>query len=71
MSGKLQSMLTERVDREVRFDSGTAVYAQEGSNFRQVPIGAGGTGRTAVHLAQLLEKMMTQHEPSRRPAAGA
>src|SRR6185437_11825112 len=36
----LQAALAERVDGEVRFDAGTrAVYAQDASNYRQVPIG--------------------------------
>jgi FAD/FMN-containing dehydrogenase len=36
----LRSELAERVDGEVRFDSGArAVYAQDASNYRQVPIG--------------------------------
>jgi len=39
-TGKLQRELAARVDGEVRFDPGTkAVYAQDASNFRQVPIG--------------------------------
>src|SRR5580692_2858378 len=37
---KLQAALHERVDGEVRFDSGTlSAYAQDASNYRQVPIG--------------------------------
>ena len=38
--GKLQHALTEAVDGEVRFDAGSrAAYAQDGSNYRQPPIG--------------------------------
>jgi FAD/FMN-containing dehydrogenase/Fe-S oxidoreductase len=37
---RLQAALHERVDGEVRFDSGTlSAYAQDASNYRQVPIG--------------------------------
>jgi len=36
----LRAVLTGRVDGEVRFDAGTrSVYAQDASNYRQVPIG--------------------------------
>ena len=37
---KLHAALDERVDGEVRFDPGTlSAYAQDASNYRQVPIG--------------------------------
>src|SRR6266568_7019093 len=37
---KLRAGLDERVDGEVRFDAGTlSAYAQDASNYRQVPIG--------------------------------
>jgi len=37
---KLHSALDERVDGEIRFDAGTlGAYAQDASNYRQVPIG--------------------------------
>jgi FAD/FMN-containing dehydrogenase/Fe-S oxidoreductase len=37
---KLRALLDERVDGEVRFDPGTlGAYAQDASNYRQVPIG--------------------------------
>src|ERR1051326_2594133 len=37
---KLHAALDERVDGEVRFDPGTlGAYAQDASNYRQVPIG--------------------------------
>nr|WP_318276459.1 FAD-binding and (Fe-S)-binding domain-containing protein [Mycobacterium eburneum] len=37
---RLQGMLVDRVDGEVRFDDGSrAAYATDASNFRQVPIG--------------------------------
>ena len=37
---KLHAALDERVDSEVRFDPGTlGAYAQDASNYRQVPIG--------------------------------
>ncbi len=37
---KLHAALNERVDGEVRFDPGTlSAYAQDASNYRQVPIG--------------------------------
>jgi FAD/FMN-containing dehydrogenase/Fe-S oxidoreductase len=37
---RLEAMLAERVDGEVRFDEGTrAAYSTDASNFRQVPIG--------------------------------
>ena len=37
---KLHAALDERVDGEVRFDAGTlSAYAQDASNYRQVPIG--------------------------------
>jgi hypothetical protein len=37
---KLEQELAARVDGEVRFDKGTkAAYAQDASNYRQVPIG--------------------------------
>src|SRR5690348_5776304 len=39
-TGKLHAALDERVDGEVRFDPGTlGAYAQDASNYRQVPIG--------------------------------
>ena len=39
-TAKLRAALDERVDGEVRFDSGTlSAYAQDASNYRQVPIG--------------------------------
>jgi len=39
-TGPLQHALTEAVDGEVRFDAGSrAAYAQDGSNYRQPPIG--------------------------------
>jgi FAD/FMN-containing dehydrogenase len=39
-AGRLHQELAARVDGEVRFDSGTkAAYAQDASNYRQVPIG--------------------------------
>src|SRR5579862_4564992 len=39
-TGKLQHALTEAVDGEVRFDAGSrSAYAQDGSNYRQPPIG--------------------------------
>ena len=39
-TGKLRALLDERVDGEVRFDPGTlGAYAQDASNYRQVPIG--------------------------------
>lgn len=38
-SATLERELAARVDGEVRFDPGTkAVYAQDASNYRQVPI---------------------------------
>jgi FAD/FMN-containing dehydrogenase/Fe-S oxidoreductase len=38
--GRLHAALDERVDGEVRFDPGTlSAYAQDASNYRQVPIG--------------------------------
>src|SRR5437868_2038964 len=37
----LEATLRARIDGEVRFDAGTrAIYAVDGSNYRQVPIGA-------------------------------
>jgi FAD/FMN-containing dehydrogenase/Fe-S oxidoreductase len=39
-AGKLRSALAARVDGEIRFDQGSrAVYAHDGSNYRQVPVG--------------------------------
>ena len=39
-TGRLHAALAERVDGEVRFDPGTlSAYAQDASNYRQVPIG--------------------------------
>lgn len=39
-TARLEAMLCERVDGEVRFDDGTrAAYSTDASNFRQVPIG--------------------------------
>jgi FAD/FMN-containing dehydrogenase/Fe-S oxidoreductase len=39
-TGRLHAALDERVDGEVRFDPGTlSAYAQDASNYRQVPIG--------------------------------
>jgi FAD/FMN-containing dehydrogenase/Fe-S oxidoreductase len=39
-TGKLQHALTEAVDGEVRFDAGSrSAYAQDGSNYRQPPVG--------------------------------
>jgi FAD/FMN-containing dehydrogenase/Fe-S oxidoreductase len=39
-TARLQAALDEQVDGEVRFDPGTlAAYAQDASNYRQVPIG--------------------------------
>src|SRR3954467_12930026 len=39
--GELHRELHRRVEGEVRFDVGTrAIYAVDGSNYRQVPIGA-------------------------------
>src|SRR5437660_1558392 len=39
-AARLEAMLAERVDGEVRFDKGTrAAYSTDASNFRQVPIG--------------------------------
>jgi FAD/FMN-containing dehydrogenase/Fe-S oxidoreductase len=40
LAARLERMLRERVDGEVRFDDGSrAAYSTDGSNFRQVPIG--------------------------------
>ena len=39
-AARLRAALDDRVDGEVRFDSGTlSAYAQDASNYRQVPIG--------------------------------
>jgi FAD/FMN-containing dehydrogenase len=39
-TGKLQRALTDAVDGEIRFDAGSrSAYAQDGSNYRQPPIG--------------------------------
>jgi FAD/FMN-containing dehydrogenase len=39
-TGKLQRVLTEAVDGEIRFDAGSrGAYAHDGSNYRQPPIG--------------------------------
>jgi FAD/FMN-containing dehydrogenase len=39
-TGKLQRALIDAVDGEIRFDPGSrSAYAQDGSNYRQPPIG--------------------------------
>ena len=45
-TARLEAELAARVDGEIRFDPGTkAAYAQDASNYRQVPVGVVIPGR--------------------------
>jgi FAD/FMN-containing dehydrogenase/Fe-S oxidoreductase len=60
---ELQAALDERVDGEVRFDNGTrAAYAQDASNYRQVPIGVV-VPRTVDAVVAAMEVCREQNVP--------
>jgi FAD/FMN-containing dehydrogenase/Fe-S oxidoreductase len=55
----LEHELTERIDGEVRFDNGSrALYATDGSNYRQVPIG--------IVIPKTIEDVLVTVEQCRR-----
>jgi hypothetical protein len=55
----LENELRKRIEGEVRFDNGSrALYATDGSNYRQVPIG--------VVLPKTIEDVLITVEQSRR-----
>lgn len=57
----LRSALAERVDGEIRFDAGSrAVYASDGSNYRQVPIGV--VIPRSIDAAQAAIAVCREHE---------
>ncbi|HVX19501.1 MAG TPA: FAD-linked oxidase C-terminal domain-containing protein [Acidimicrobiales bacterium] len=61
-TGALEAALREVVDGEVRFDAATrALYANDGSNFRRVPIG--------VVIPRTIDDVVAVHEVCRRQGA--